>query len=514
MFIRYFIALCFSCFFLITNVWASSLSELEETLQEYNIEYQEKSHFWNTFEIDVSDLQKSLEENFSDFTLEYQWEIFSTHPQMGTKLSTTFNSIGEKAIELNIFTQTIQSDEDENQNTKRTLIHSYDMSVFVYEKSIPLLVSNTVSEESLNSYIDDWEDLWIYIYKLWTLSEQELIWEEVIRSLSQYTLSFPENSDYLAIWGEKEFLFSALSQIRSTDLEKNSLNIVLISSYNSSILKKYIANALAGKDFIKDGFIIDESLKFQILKNPQNIVSLKQEVETNNYSYTPITENIDIAPGFFISRFINDLSNNWVSTSHIYIILLLPIFLTIIGVSKHLIGISTLWSIIPVFITLLYLQIGVIFTLVLIWFLIVFNIIISKFISKYTLLYTPKVTFITILNLLIFMLFFQALQYFDIIQIHINNILYIILFFIVSEKLITIITSKEFREYKKSLMGTIIISLLCYSLFHFNTLLVFLTAYPEVLILLVPLNFLLGRFTWLRITEYLRFREVVKSIEE
>jgi hypothetical protein len=97
---------------------------------------------------------------------------------------------------------------------------------------------------------------------------------------------------------------------------------------------------------------------------------------------------------------------------------------------------------------------------------------------------------------------------------NINNILYVILFFIVSEKLITIITSKEFGEYKKSLVGTLLVSLICYALFNFNTLLVFLTAYPETLILLVPLNFLLGRFTGLRITEYFRFREVVKSIEE
>jgi hypothetical protein len=131
-----------------------------------------------------------------------------------------------------------------------------------------------------------------------------------MNSLSEYKVSFPENSDYLTIWGEKEFLFSALSQIRARNVSDNSLNVVLVSSYNTSILKKYIANALAGKSFIKDGFIIDESLQFQILKNPQNIQALKKEVETNNYSYTPITESIEIAPIFFVSRFINDLSNS------------------------------------------------------------------------------------------------------------------------------------------------------------------------------------------------------------
>jgi hypothetical protein len=49
------------------------------------------------------------------------------------------------------------------------------------------------------------------------------------------------------------------------------------------------------------------------------------------------------------------------------------------------------------------------------------------------------------------MLFFQGLQSLDIIAISIDNIIYMVLFFILSEKLVTIITSKEFREYKKNL---------------------------------------------------------------
>ena len=93
-------------------------------------------------------------------------------------------------------------------------------------------------------------------------------------------------------------------------MKDESLNIVLVSSYNSSILKKYIANAVAGKSFIGEGFIIDESLQFQTLKNPQNISQLKTEVEVNNYRYTPIEDDIHISPILFISNFINDLFNS------------------------------------------------------------------------------------------------------------------------------------------------------------------------------------------------------------
>jgi hypothetical protein len=510
MFIRYLLLFCFIFFLNTVNIWANSIENLENTLSEYEIEYQNKVFFGNSFEIDISNLNTSLEKKFPDIALEYVWEIFSSQPQTGSKISTTFETSGEKAIELNIFT----TQEWDDENIEKVLLYSYDLSVFVYKQSLPILIDSEVNANLIEEYIASAEDLGVYIYKIWEVDEEELSWEEIVSSITNYELSFPESSNYIAIWGEKEFIFSALSKIRATNPVNSSLNVILISAYNTSILKKYITNSVVWKDFITDGFIIDESLRFQTLKNPQNIEILKKEVENNNYRYTPINEGVSIHKLFFVSKFINNLSNNWISTTHIYIILLLPIFLTIVGISKHMIWISTLWNIIPVFITLLFLEIWVPFTLLLIWFLIVVNMLISKFINKYILLYTPKVTFITIINLLVFMLFFQGLQSLDIIAISIDNIIYMVLFFILSEKLVTIITSKEFREYKKNLAWTLLVSLLCYMLFEFNALLVFLTAYPETLMVLVPLNFFLGRFTWLRITEYLRFREIIKSVEE
>lgn len=500
-----FIIIFISFILCLWQVQADEFDDLEKSLENFTLEYQDKSFFENNYEIDISDLDSSLKENFSNLNLRYTWEIFSQPSQTGTKLSSKFDSPWEKAIELNIFASL--DDEEE-------LVYSNDFSVFIYKQSIALLTSSSVSENNIKNYIDAGEDLWVFIYQIANTSERNLSWEAIMNSFTKYRLSFPESSDYITIWWEKEFLFSALSQIRTTNLERWSLNLVLISSYNTSILQNYIANSIAGKNFIKEWFIIDEALRLQILKNPQSIDTLKNEVEINNYSYTTIAKQQQIAPYFFISSFINNLSNTGVKLTDIYIILLLPIFLTLVWVSKHIIGISTLGTIIPVFMSLLYIELGIPFTLGLLGLLVIVNVWIAKIISKYTLLYTPKVTFITILNLLIFMLIYQWVWYFEILQMDLHNILYVVLFFIIAEKLITIITSKEFREYKKSISGTIIISLLWYLLYNIETFLVFLTAYPEILIILVPFNFILGRFTGLRITEYLRFREVIKNIEE
>jgi hypothetical protein len=95
-----------------------------------------------------------LRENFPDIPLEYVWEIFSNEPQGGTKLSTTFETVGEKAIELNVFANISETDEDDNEIINKTLLYSYDASVFVYEKSIPILISNMIDQDALADYID------------------------------------------------------------------------------------------------------------------------------------------------------------------------------------------------------------------------------------------------------------------------------------------------------------------------------------------------------------------------
>ncbi len=498
------------------NLWAAQVSQLEETIAEYKVNIPDKIYVEDTLEIDITNLWETLSQSFSEFELEYEWEIFSQSPQTWPKLEVTFDSFWMKAIQLQIFTNVewkVWEDWEEIPG-ERKLVYRSSQNIFVYQKSIPVIVWANVDTNEKENFINAAQDQWVLVYSLWDYSEDSLSGDEILKNLTTYRLSFSEKSDYIALWWEKEFIFSVLSRLNTRSIESASLNVVLLTSYNTSVLKNYITNSISWKTFINTGFIVDESVRTQVLKNPQNIDSLLEQISKNSYEYTLLTDVNPIESYFFISRFISKLSNNGVNVSDIYIILLLPIFITIVWVAKHFVGLSTLGSIIPVFIWILYIKLWVPFTLGLLIFLLILNISLSKLISKYTLLHTPKVTFITIINFLVFMWLFLIFDEMNIINIYLDNIIYIILFFVVAEKFITIIASKEFSEYKKWFSWTIIVSLICFWLFNFTTFLIFLTAYPELLIILIPFNFILWRFTGLRITEYFRFREVVRGIEE
>lgn len=485
------------------KVWAEEI-DFEMVIENSSISIPESISLWQEVQLDIKDIDTRLRELGGDTDFDYSWDIYNRWPVESDTETISFDSYGDKKISLNIY----------NNSWDRPLLYSTDFDIFVYKSSIPLIVSSTITEDEKLTFIENAKENGVSVHELGSYDEEKIDGKDILLGINRYKKNFQNMSDYIHIWWEKEFLLSTLSGIGIYSEDIGVRNFVLTSSYNAEILKSYLWNSLAWRDFIDTAFIIDESQWRRIINNPLKISELINDLEINNYEYTSISNEESIFPALFLSRFINTLSLSWVPTSDIYIILLLPIFLTLVGISKHLIWISTLGSIIPVFLAILCIKIGLIFSLVLISFLLICNIWLSYFLNKYTLLYTPKVTCITIINFVLFTIVLILWNKIGIFSPDIEHILYIVIFFIIAEKLITIITSKEFREYKKSLAWTWLIAIFWTMLYSFDSLLVFLTAYPEFLILLVPFNFFLWRFTGLRITEYLRFREIVKNIEE
>jgi hypothetical protein len=72
-----------------------------------------------------------------------------------------------------------------------------------------------------------------------------------------------------------------------------------------------------------------------------------------------------------------------------------------------------------------------------------------------------------------------------------DDIIFIILFIIISEKLITVILSKEFIEYRFNLFNTVLFAAISYGIFMIAPLQTFILAYPEMILFLIPLNFMI-----------------------
>ena len=472
-----------------------------------NISFNKNVAVWNKWELNLQKEKKQAEKKYNSrilFEWNQKWEPTISGPLY--KIDT--QNFWEKDINLSIYKVDWKN---------KTILTNKEIKVFVYKVAIPL-ISEENQENKINEYTQKAKESWILIYNLAKLNNTTLYKTNIIEKYYSFKNTFKNTSDYLIIWWNKDFIFDVISKINRTISKKinikNKLNIILISSYNIDLLQSYLQNFISNKKWIWKILLLDEWSKYEILKQPTWVDKLENEIQKNKYEYVNLSKTKNINNYLFISKFVNYLSNQWYSTQNIYLIIIIPFLLFWVSVFKHLLWLTTIWVLIPTIITISMLKFWIIATIILLIVFLITNLILSKFINKYKLHYTPKVTLLTIINIIVFIITLNILVKNSLIKIDINDIMFFIFFILISEKLITVIISKEFWEYKNNLINTLIFAFVSYLIFNIDIIKTLLLSYPELIILLIPLLFMIWKFTGLRVTEYFRFREVIKSIEE
>ena len=213
------------------SAFAANVDRLEETISEYNVNIPERIYVEDTLEVDITNLWETLSQSFWEFELEYEWEIFSQPPQTWPTLEVSFDSFWVKAIQLQIFTTTQSRIWDDGVEipAERKLIYRSSKNIFVYQKSIPVILSSDLDQVEKDNFITSAQDQWVLIYSLGDFSEASISGDEILANLSTYKLSFSEKSDYIALWWDKEFIFSVSSETCKTCLT------ALIKAWNKSI---------------------------------------------------------------------------------------------------------------------------------------------------------------------------------------------------------------------------------------------------------------------------------------
>lgn len=488
-------------------------------LDEIEKEYKNSVSINTLYKIDLTNLEKSLKILYPEKEFIFNWNLKSATSQSWAIFERIFKEKWEKELELIINEKIKSIDTLWNIKWEEKPILNKNYPILVFEKSFFLIYSDEIEKTDIENYIEFSKKDWIFISTIGPLNKTDIELNSVMNNIENYEKEWWLKSDFITIWWSRDFIFNILSKISwETQLNKDyklkKLNIISISSYNLNILESYLKNFLANKIWLNKIILINENSKYLVLK--QNLINeLKINLIQNKYDFVDINlKDSKVNNFFFISKFINNLSNLWYTTNSIYIFLIIPIILTIIIFFKHFIWISPIWLVIPLFITLLFFKIWFFVWLSLVFFYICLNLLLSIIINKYNLLYAPKMAFLININIVFFILFINIWYSLNLIILNLSDILYFIIFIVISEKMINIIISKDLLEYKGAFIYTIIISIFCYFILNINAVKIIMLAYPEMIIGLIPLNFLIWKFSWLRITEYFRFKELIKSIEE
>ena len=228
-----------------------------------------------------------------------------------------------------------------------------------------------------------------------------------------------------------------------------------------------------------------------------------------------------------MSYFVNYLIDHGIPDNTIILILLLPVIATVIAFMRQVIGVLTFGMYTPTILTLTFWLLGLKFGLL--TFIVLFGIgtLTRSILKRFRILYIPKMAIIiTVVSLSIFAILTIsiALELFDA-KFFSLTIFPLLIMSTLTEKFVSIQNDKGFKAAFIVMVKTLLVSVIALFLIGGEIdLLLFkakwefirnlMLSYPETIFLILFINFFLGRWTGLRLLEYIRFREVFRHAEE
>jgi len=195
-------------------------------------------------------------------------------------------------------------------------------------------------------------------------------------------------------------------------------------------------------------------------------------------------------------------------------LLMLPIVATIIAFARQIIGIKGFGIYTPLIIAFALLAIGLKYGLIFFIAVVVVGTLIRLFIRKFRLLYLPRMaialTGVAIAILVIFY-FGASTQRIGLIG---SSVFAILIMITLVEKFLATQIERGGKGAIFLTSETLALSIICYWVASWAWLQGFVLSNPILTIFLaIIINIFLGKWTGLRLTEYFRFRQVIKDIE-
>jgi hypothetical protein len=215
-----------------------------------------------------------------------------------------------------------------------------------------------------------------------------------------------------------------------------------------------------------------------------------------------------------ISPIVSYFLRQGVPLDTVVMLLMLPVIVTVIAFFRQVIGIKAFGIYTPAIVTFAFLAIPRLRYGVVIFFVVILVGMLMRFVLKrLRILYLPRVAIMlsTIaLVILVLLSFGGSMQRTGLASVSIFPILIMIT---IVEKFVATQIEKGNKTALILAIETLVISLVGYYIASWPFFVKSIMTFPWLILFTIPINIVLGRWGGLRISEYFRFREVLKNIK-
>lgn len=447
--------------------------------------------------------------------MSYHWDFGDGNQNEGVEVLHAYKEPGRYTITLNI---------TDGINTAEST-----MEVFAYKKLITLITDQNEAQDRIKIIQDFAEKKGVFLKLIESFgSSTEFISEEILSKKLTEEAKILQKSRQIVIWTKENAGLNALSRFIQNNPDQSIFAqkslVVLENDLNSKI-----SRIQRQFDLVKPKMIIitKEAAIDALIENMTNEEFIETLKERGNPYEIINAASGKVRPWNFMTYFVNLMINSGIPDNTIALLLLLPVIATVVAFMRQVIGVTTFGIYTPSIITLSFLIIGMHAGLLVLLTAIVIGTLTRIMLSKVRMLFVPKMAIVITLVSLTLLLVIIASIYlglFDAGFISIAIFPMLILSTLV-EKFVTAKSEKSYASATVLMAETVIVAIVAYFIaggeidlgfmsFKFEFIKRMMLTYPEIVFGLIIANILLGKWSGIRVLERVRFREVLRHIEE
>jgi len=197
-----------------------------------------------------------------------------------------------------------------------------------------------------------------------------------------------------------------------------------------------------------------------------------------------------------------------VPANTIILILLLPLLATVVVFFRYIIGWSGLGILVPIALSITLLSTGLGTGFILLTTILLASFIARLILKRIRIMQLPKLALSMMLvavTIVVVLTFATTSKIFNVQDISIFPILLLVL---LSDRVVALFLERSLREVVTITSVTLVLGVIGYFMLSWATLRTIIVLYPEIILLVIPVNILMGRYFGLRVTEYVRFRPI------
>lgn len=438
------------------------------------------------------------------------WDFGDGVMTTGSNVDHTYESPGTYEVALRVTT-------DDNEFTDTTQVRAY--------KHLAILVSDTsasAQQIKLHQQRAASENILVLALQVKGGGPEVLVEEELTRQLVD-TIPNIEEAHLIIMWtsgGVGANVLTKFAQhikqsegIQAQDLAFNSKGIILLSDTPYGVLKPTAQSTfnqlkpsyvLLARPEVLDSILATttaEDAKAAVITSPLEF-RLIGTFSARTVAYIRITN--------IVSFGINFLVNRGVPINSLILILMLPIIATILAFARQVIGIKAFGLITPAMTTLSFLVMGLRYGLIVFITILLAGTLTRMVLRRLRLLYLPRMALV-LTSVSLSLLFLLALG----VSTDRNSILSFSIFpalilTILAEEFIAAQFKQGFRSALTITAWTLVLATICYGIVSSEILRTLILSYPEIVLATIPINIILGQWSGLRVTEYFRFRTLLR----